>query len=48
MYTRLKSDLINNIDHMRISDTEPSSVILCKLLKLKELDSDVLKVTKQA
>ena len=22
------SDLINNIDHMRISDTEPSSVIL--------------------
>ena len=23
-----KSDLINNMDHMRISDTEPSSVIL--------------------
>ena len=23
-----KSDLINNIDHMRISGTEPSSVIL--------------------
>ena len=24
----LKSDLINNMDHMRISGTEPSSVIL--------------------
>ena len=27
MYT-FKSDLINNMDHMRISGTEPSSVIL--------------------
>ena len=25
-----KSDLINNMDHMRISDNEPSSVILCQ------------------
>ena len=25
-----KSDLINNMDHMRISGTEPSSVILSK------------------
>ena len=28
MYTHFKSDLFNNIDHMRISGTEPSSVIL--------------------
>ena len=28
MYTHFKSDLINNMDHMRISGTEPSSVIL--------------------
>ena len=27
-YTILKSDLINNMDHMRIWGTEPSSVIL--------------------
>ena len=25
-----KSDLINNMDHMRISSTEPSSVILSR------------------
>ena len=28
VYTIFKSDLINNMDHMRISGTEPSSVIL--------------------
>ena len=28
MYTAFKSDLINNMDHMRISSTEPLSVIL--------------------
>ena len=27
-YYDLKSDLINNMDHQRISGTEPSSVIL--------------------
>ena len=30
VYTILNSDLINNIDHMRISGTEPSQVILSK------------------
>ena len=29
-----KSDLINNMDHMRISGTEPSSVILSQTKKL--------------
>ena len=28
MYKPFKSDWINNMDHMRISGTEPSSVIL--------------------
>ena len=28
MYTPFKSDLNNHMDHMRISDTEPSSVII--------------------
>ena len=28
MYTSFKSDLINNMDHMHISSTEPSSVML--------------------
>ena len=28
VYTILKSEWINNMDHMRISGTEPSSVIL--------------------
>ena len=28
MHTPFKSDSINDIDHMRISGTEPSSVIL--------------------
>ena len=29
--TILNRDLINNMDHMRISGTEPSSVILSKI-----------------
>ena len=28
MYNHFKSDVINNMDNMRISGTEPSSVIL--------------------
>ena len=28
--TPFKTDLIHNMDHMRISGTEPSSVILCQ------------------
>ena len=28
MYTPFLTDFINNMDHMRISGTEPSSVIL--------------------
>ena len=31
MYTPFKSDLINNMDHMRISGTKPSSVILSQI-----------------
>ena len=34
-----KSDLINNMDHMRISGTEPSSVILSQTMKFKKLKS---------
>ena len=44
-----KSDLINNIDHMRISGNEPSSVILNQTMKIiKMLKSDDPKVPKQA
>ena len=43
-----KSDLINNMDHMRISGTKPSSVILSQTLKFKKLKSDYSKVPKQA
>ena len=32
MYTPFKSDLINNMDHMRISGTESSSVILSQTM----------------
>ena len=32
-----KSDLINNMDHMRISGTEPSSVILSQTKWFKKL-----------
>ena len=44
-----KSDLINNMDHMRISGNEPSSVVLSKTMKtIKKLKSDYPKVPKQA
>ena len=38
MYTA--SDLINNMEHMRISGTEPSSVILSQTKKFKKLKCD--------
>ena len=43
-----KSDLIKNIDYMRISGTEHSSVILSQTKKFKKFKSDVQKVPKQA
>ena len=43
-----KSDLINNMDHMRISGTEPSSVILGQTVKFKKLKSDDQKLPQQA
>ena len=43
-----KSDLITNIDHMRISGIEPSSVILSQTMLFQKLKSDVHKVPKQA
>ena len=36
------------MDHMRISGTEPSSVILSQTIDFKKLKSDDLKVSKQA
>ena len=33
--TKIKSDLIGNMDHMRISGTEPSSLILSQTCSLK-------------
>ena len=42
-----KSDLINNMDHMRISGTEPSSVILSKKKYFQKLKRDVQNVPKQ-
>ena len=36
-----KADLINNMDHMRISGTEPSSVILSQKEVVKKMESDV-------
>ena len=44
----LKSDSINNIDHMRISGTEPSSVILNQKKCFQKLKWDVPNVPKQA
>ena len=35
-----KSDLIYNMDHMRISGTDPSSVILSQIKLFKKLKSD--------
>ena len=45
-----KSDLINNVDHMRISGTLPSSVILSqkKYMYIQKLKRDVPNVPKQA
>ena len=43
-----ESDLINNMDHMRISGTEPSSVILSQTKKFQNMKSDAQKVPKQA
>ena len=42
----LKSELINNVDHMRISG--PSSMILSQTKQFKKLKSDAQKVPKQA
>ena len=36
------------MDHMRISGTEPSSVILSQTMKFKKLKSDGRKLPKQA
>ena len=43
-----KSDLVYNMDHMRISGIEPSSVILSQRKKLKRLKNNVPKVPKEA
>ena len=43
-----ESDWINNMDHMRISGIEPSSVSLAKQCYLKSWKSDGQKVDKQA
>ena len=43
-----KSDLINNMDHMRISGTEPSSVIRSQTKWFQKLKIDAQKVPKQA
>ena len=43
-----KSDLIYNMDHMRISGTEPSSVILTQTKKFKKLKTDAQNLPKQA
>ena len=44
----LKSDLINNMDYMRILGTEPSSVILSLTKYFQKLKIDAPKVPKQA
>ena len=43
----MKSDSINNMDHMRISGNEPSSVILDQTSSLK-VENEGPKVPKQA
>ena len=43
MFSPFKSDLINNMDHMRISGTGPSSVILSQTKSFKKLISDAQK-----
>ena len=42
-----KSDLINNIDHMRILGTKPSSEFLRQTKKFQKLNSDAQGVQKQ-
>ena len=39
VYTILKSDWINNMDHMLISGTGPSSVILTQIRKFQKFKS---------
>ena len=46
-YQDFKSDLNNNMNHMRISGTEPSSVILRQTKCFKKLKIDAPKVPKQ-
>ena len=48
MYTPFNSDLMNNMDHMRISGTEPSLVFLSQTKQFKNLKSDAQKVSNQA
>ena len=48
MNTPFLTDLINNLDHMRTSNTEPSSVFLSQKKKEKKLKSDTEKVPNQA
>ena len=43
MYTQFLIGFNYNIDHMRISGTEPSSVILSQTMKFKKLKSDPIK-----
>ena len=43
MYTPFSTNLINNIDHMRSSGTEPSSVILRQRKLFKKLKNDAQK-----
>ena len=43
IYTPFKSDVINNIDHMRIMGTHPSWEILSQTKKNKKLKSDAQK-----
>ena len=40
MYTPFLIGLINNMDHMRISGTEPSSVIISQYMKFTNMNSD--------
>ena len=42
-----KSELMHNMDHMRISGTEPSSVILSQTKWFQKLKIDAPKVPKQ-
>ena len=39
MYTPFKLDLMNNMEHVRISGTEPSSVILSRTKKFQKVES---------